>query len=187
MKRLVWSALFIALVALAIPTPAFAQVVPGSSCSALGKTQTANGYKYTWIKAPRSFSNPLGKKLIWNKGVQLPKPKSLEEAQNTKDILTALNALGFGVWSEEPVQGFNAKKFVSSWPCAIYMAKDLSTAVDIYNNKVNFNFYGGYWIGIEKQKWVVNQADRYDYSCVRYFALKYGGRIYNANTQTFEN
>ncbi len=166
-----------------LPYSAFAQVIPGRSCTTLGKTQISNGYKYTCIKSPRSLSNPLGKKLIWNNCVLLPKPKTLEEARTANERLTALNALGLGVWKQIDNQGFNAQAFISTWPCLIYMANDLDSAVEIYNNKVNYNFYGGFWLGIQSQKWVVNQPYNDDKTCVRYFARKYGGRIYNGNTQ----
>ena len=43
-----------------------ASVAPGSKCSKAGLTSTFKGKKYTCIKS--------GKKLVWNKGVSLPKP-----------------------------------------------------------------------------------------------------------------
>jgi M6 family metalloprotease-like protein len=43
-----------------------AAVTPGTKCSKAGATSTYNGKKYTCIKS--------GKKLIWNKGVAVPKP-----------------------------------------------------------------------------------------------------------------
>ncbi len=44
-----------------------AAVTPGTKCSKAGATSTYNGKKYTCVKS--------GKKLVWNKGVALPKPK----------------------------------------------------------------------------------------------------------------
>ena len=44
-----------------------AAVTPGTKCSKAGATSTYNGKKYTCVKS--------GKKLLWNKGVALPKPK----------------------------------------------------------------------------------------------------------------
>lgn len=44
-----------------------AAVKPGTKCSKVGATSTLNGKKYTCVKS--------GKKLVWNKGVLLPKPK----------------------------------------------------------------------------------------------------------------
>ena len=44
-----------------------AAVVPGSKCSKAGATSTSNGKKYTCVKS--------GKKLVWNKGVAVVKPK----------------------------------------------------------------------------------------------------------------
>ncbi len=43
-----------------------AAVTPGSKCTKVGATSTYNGKKYTCVKS--------GKKLVWNKGVALPKP-----------------------------------------------------------------------------------------------------------------
>ncbi len=43
-----------------------AAVTPGTKCSKAGATSTYNGKKYTCVKS--------GKKLVWNKGVALPKP-----------------------------------------------------------------------------------------------------------------
>jgi len=43
-----------------------AAVKPGTKCSKAGTTSTYNGKKYTCVKS--------GKKLVWNKGVALPKP-----------------------------------------------------------------------------------------------------------------
>jgi hypothetical protein len=44
-----------------------AAVTPGSKCSKAGATSTTNGKKYTCVKS--------GKKLVWNKGVVVAKPK----------------------------------------------------------------------------------------------------------------
>ena len=44
----------------------FASATPGTKCSKLGATATTGGKKYTCVKS--------GKKLVWNKGVALPKP-----------------------------------------------------------------------------------------------------------------
>jgi M6 family metalloprotease-like protein len=44
-----------------------AAVTPGSKCSKAGATSTSNGKKYTCVKS--------GKKLVWNKGVSIAKPK----------------------------------------------------------------------------------------------------------------
>jgi hypothetical protein len=43
-----------------------AAVTPGSKCTKVGATSTYNGKKYTCVKS--------GKKIVWNKGVALPKP-----------------------------------------------------------------------------------------------------------------
>jgi hypothetical protein len=158
----------------------------GEPCTTLNSVEIYGNLKYKCIKAPRSISNPLGKKLVWSKGVALPKPKSLESSRNLTDRLKALNSLGLGKWKQTDNQGFNAQVFISTWPCIIYMAGDLSSAGEIFNNKVNLNSYSGFWVGIESQGWVVNQPYYDDKTCVRYFARKYGGRIFNVGTQSFE-
>jgi hypothetical protein len=173
---------------LSFPPSAIASAGPaGEPCFTLNKVEIYGNYKYTCIKAPRSISNPLQKKLVWSKGVALPKPKSLESSRNSTDRLIALNALGLGKWRQVDNEGFNAQVFISTWPCRIYMANDLNSAVEIYNDKVNINFYGGFWLGIQSQKWVVDQPSTSDRACVQYFSRKYGGRIYNGNTQSWDN
>jgi len=44
----------------------FAAITPGTKCSKLGATASTGGKKYTCVKS--------GKKLVWNKGVAIPKP-----------------------------------------------------------------------------------------------------------------
>ena len=44
----------------------FAAITPGTKCSKLGAIATSNAKKYTCVKS--------GKKLVWNKGVAIPKP-----------------------------------------------------------------------------------------------------------------
>ena len=57
----------VAILSLSLVTPqlSVAAVTPGTKCSKPGATSTYNGKKYTCVKS--------GKKLIWNKGVALPK------------------------------------------------------------------------------------------------------------------
>ncbi len=56
------SALFLAII-----TPlANAAVKPGTKCAKQGQTSTSAGMKYTCVKS--------GNKLVWNKGVAVPKP-----------------------------------------------------------------------------------------------------------------
>jgi hypothetical protein len=159
----------------------------GEPCSTLNSVEIYGNLKYKCVKAPRSVSNPLGKKLVWSQGVAVPKPKSLESSRNTTDRLKALNSLGLGKWRQVDNEGFNAQVFMSTWPCRIYMANDLNSAVEIYNNKVNINFYAGFWLGIQSQKWVVDQPSTNDRACVQYFSRTYGGRIYNGNTLSWDN
>ena len=46
---------------------ASAAVKTGDTCKKVGATATANGKKYTCIKS--------GKKLVWNKGIAIAKPR----------------------------------------------------------------------------------------------------------------
>ena len=61
---------FIALALFIAPMNAVAAVKAGDSCKKVGATATASGKKFTCIKS--------GKKLIWNKGVAVAKPKPVE-------------------------------------------------------------------------------------------------------------
>ena len=126
----------------------------------------------------------MGKKLVWGKGV--PVPRTLEQSFTTSDRIKALNSLGLGKWKETDNQGYDAQVFLSTWPCIIYMGYDLDSAIEVFNNKVNYNMYSGYWVGIESEGWVVNQPYYDDKTCVRYFARNYGGRIFNVSTQSYE-
>ena len=75
MKRKIFSALFLSLfigssMASTSLQGAFAATSPkaGATCSKAGKTATYKNKKFTCIKS--------GKKLVWNKGVSIPKPVS---------------------------------------------------------------------------------------------------------------
>jgi len=61
-------ALLVTTLLILIPLNASAAVKAGSSCSKLGQSATVSGKKYTCIKS--------AKKLLWNKGVAIPKPKA---------------------------------------------------------------------------------------------------------------
>ncbi len=61
---LVTAALFL------VPINAIAAVKAGDFCKKVGTTATANGKKFTCVKS--------GKKLVWNKGIAIPKPKPVE-------------------------------------------------------------------------------------------------------------
>ena len=50
-----------------VPMNAIAAVKAGDVCKKVGTTASANGKKFTCVKS--------GKKLVWNKGVSIPKPK----------------------------------------------------------------------------------------------------------------
>ncbi len=56
----------IALISIFSTQISFAALTPGSKCSKAGATATSIGKKYTCVKS--------GKRLVWNKGVALPKP-----------------------------------------------------------------------------------------------------------------
>lgn len=183
MKRSFEFTSIIVILALINVLSANASQTPSGSCTSLGQTKTVNGYKYTCIKAQRSLSNPLGKKFVWNKGEQIP---NLEQARSTNERIAALNFLGFGNWKQVANQGFNGQVFMSGYPCRIFIANDLNSAIQYFNDKVNANAYGGFWLGIESQKWVIDQPSTYDKTCVQYFSRNYGGRIYNGNTQNYE-
>ena len=55
---------------LVLSQSANAAVKAGDACKKAGTTATANGKKFTCVKS--------GKKLVWNKGVAIPKPKPVE-------------------------------------------------------------------------------------------------------------
>ncbi len=55
-----------------------AAVTPGTKCSKAGATSTYNGKKYTCVKS--------GKKLVWNKGVTLPKPKPVATPTSSPSV-----------------------------------------------------------------------------------------------------
>lgn len=154
---------------------------PGGKCPVLNKTTTIKSGSTT--RQYKCLIDRTGA----NAWILLPKPKSLESSRTASDRLMALNSLGLGKWRQVDNEGFNAQVFMSTWPCRIYMANDLNSAVEIYNNKVNINFYGGFWLGIQSRKWVVDQPSTNDRACVQYFSRKYGGRIYNGNTQSWDN
>ncbi len=68
MKKLLGAVVSIAL--LAMPINAMAAVKAGDSCKKAGVTATTNGKKFTCVKS--------GKKLVWNKGITIAKPKPAE-------------------------------------------------------------------------------------------------------------
>jgi hypothetical protein len=64
-----WLGSFVAMALILAPVNAIAAVKAGDLCKKAGSTTTANGKKFTCIKS--------GKKLVWNKGVAIAKPKPL--------------------------------------------------------------------------------------------------------------
>ncbi len=165
-------------------SPSYAAVKQGDKCPTLNKTITVKSGSTS--KSYKCLIDYYGDK-TWTLQKPTFAPKNLENSRSASERLRALNNLGFGSWKQADNEGFNAQVFVSSWPCRIFMANNLGSAVEIYNNKVNLNMYGGFWVGIKSQSWVVDQPSINDRSCVQYFARKYGGRIYNANTQYWDN
>jgi hypothetical protein len=67
-KRLL--SLFVVLNLTTVQLNAIAAVKAGDACKKAGITATAGGKKFTCVKS--------GKKLVWNKGVSIPKPKPVE-------------------------------------------------------------------------------------------------------------
>jgi len=65
-----WPVALITIALIAAPVSAVAAVKAGDSCKKVGATATAGGKKFTCIKS--------GKKLVWNKGVAVAKPKPVE-------------------------------------------------------------------------------------------------------------
>ena len=66
MKKQVGSLIIIAFMATSLGIPADAAVKAGSTCKSKGQISNYQGMKYTCIKS--------GKKLLWNKGIAIPKP-----------------------------------------------------------------------------------------------------------------
>jgi hypothetical protein len=62
-----WLGSFVAMALILAPVNAIAAVKAGDLCKKAGSTATASGKKFTCIKS--------GKKLVWNKGVAIAKPK----------------------------------------------------------------------------------------------------------------
>lgn len=68
MKKLLSALITIALIH--VPINAIAAVKSGDACKRAGATATVNGKKLTCVKS--------GKKLVWNKGIAIPKPTPVE-------------------------------------------------------------------------------------------------------------
>jgi hypothetical protein len=65
-----WFGSLIAVTLILAPVNAIAAVKAGDVCKKAGSTATANGKKFTCVKS--------GKKLVWNKGVAVAKPKPVQ-------------------------------------------------------------------------------------------------------------
>ena len=76
--------LFILILFGSIQPVAFGSAGPtGESCSSYLKVENYGGYKYVCIKAPKSMSNPFGKKLIWSKAIPIVKTPSTTNNSNS--------------------------------------------------------------------------------------------------------
>ena len=62
-----WLGALVAITLVFTPLSAVAAVKAGATCKKAGVTTTVAGKKFTCVKS--------GKRLVWNKGVALPKPK----------------------------------------------------------------------------------------------------------------
>ncbi len=66
MRKRILVLLIVTLIAALLGPMATAAIKPGTTCKKVGQTSTSVGVKYTCVKS--------GKKLVWNKGVAVPKP-----------------------------------------------------------------------------------------------------------------
>ena len=162
------------LLILSTTTPALASIKVGNKCSKLGANIVEQGFRFTCVKAPRSASNLLGKKMIWSSGVKV----NLESLRSSTEIIGLLNTLGYGYFSKGKGNGFAGTSYVSNYPCLLYMSPNKQDFLDYWNYNVNTMFYRGKWVAIQSQRWVVNDVSN-DGKCIEYFAFKYGGTIYN--------
>lgn len=172
MKKVVIFLIFVALgVSNLSYSHASAGVYVGESCQEKNSVIYQNGEKWICQPAPRSLSNPLGKKASWQRKIT-----DFSKAKSEKDQLGILNSLGYGYWSKSTEQGFQGKQYVSNYPCLLYVGSSEEDLLRYWNYKVNGMFYTGGWVAIQSKKWIVNDVSS-DSSCIKYFAYKYGGRI----------
>lgn len=84
MKKFFMRLLF-TLILLGLMQPsAYASAGPaGEPCSKYLKIEVYGGYNYVCIKAPRSVSNPLGKKLVWSKAQPISKKPTPTKSANS--------------------------------------------------------------------------------------------------------
>jgi M6 family metalloprotease-like protein len=82
MKRNLGLGISIAILGASLSLPAFGAVKAGASCSKAGLNSTIAGKKFTCIKS--------GKRLVWNKGVQvaIPTPKASPAAASEPNAIT---------------------------------------------------------------------------------------------------
>ena len=93
MRKLPVFILFILFMGNLHSNPAFGAVKTGSSCAKVGITTIKSGKKYTCIKN--------NKKLVWDKGVEIPQPNNREQSTQTSNSTPAQNSNGpaFVPWS----------------------------------------------------------------------------------------
>jgi hypothetical protein len=174
MRKSLFGVFLLSLLMVTATTPAIASIKVGDKCSKLGAKIIEQGFRFTCVKAPRSASNLLGKKLIWSSGVKV----NLESLKSSTEILGLLNTLGYGYFSKGKGNGFAGTSYVSNYPCLLYMSPNKQDFLNYWNYNVNTMFYRGKWVAIQSQRWVVNDVSD-DGKCIEYFAFKYGGRIYS--------
>ena len=80
-----------------------AAVTPGTKCSKAGAISTYNGKKYTCVKS--------GKKLVWNKGVALPKPAQVATPTPTPTQTVAPTPIASPSPTATPTQIVTAENF----------------------------------------------------------------------------
>lgn len=174
MRQSFFGVFLLSFLMVTMSTPAIASIKAGNACSKQGASIVDRGFKFTCVKAPRSASNLLGKKLIWSSGVKV----TLESLRSSTEILGVLNTLGYGYWSKANNTDVAGSIYVSNYPCLLYMSPNRQDMLDFWNYRVNTMFYRGRWVAIQSQLWVVNDISD-DGRCIEYFAFKYGGRIYS--------
>lgn len=105
MKRLALIAVLLVL----IQSNAYASAGPtGETCYRYLKIEKFGGYNYVCIKAPRSLSNPLGKKLVWSKPQPISKNPSSTKTSNSGYWTTQCVTNEVANPSYDPSKGFSA-------------------------------------------------------------------------------
>jgi len=90
MRRILASALVVSLILVVMPNLAIAAINSGADCKRVGQSAVFSGKTFTCIKT--------GKKLVWNKGITLKKPKPTSTFPN---IVFPLHNVGTGICDVE--------------------------------------------------------------------------------------